>query len=128
MANAELHAAAHELKLPLRFIHSTSELPPERHADDGLRLLLGERPLDIERLGQRRGRLSVVGLGPGAAEHMTPAVRRALDEAEDLLGYDTYVKMAGRCVPINACTPATTARSCSAPPTPSNWPPQADAW
>ena len=42
----------------------------------------------------------MVGLGPGAAEHMTPAVRRALDEAEDLLGYDTYVKMAGplRCV------------------------------
>ncbi|QTN47848.1 precorrin-3B C(17)-methyltransferase [Ectopseudomonas mendocina] len=95
MANAELHTAVAELKLPLRFIHSTSELPPEHHAGDGLRLLLSEQPLDIERLGRRRGRLSVVGLGPGAAEHMTPAVRRALDEAEDLLGYDTYVKMAG---------------------------------
>jgi len=95
MANAELHAAAAELKLPLRFIHSTSALPAEHHIGDGLRLLLNEQPLDIERLGQRRGRLSVVGLGPGAAEHMTPAVRRALDEAEDLLGYDTYVKMAG---------------------------------
>uniref|UniRef100_A4Y155 Precorrin-3 methyltransferase n=1 Tax=Ectopseudomonas mendocina (strain ymp) TaxID=399739 RepID=A4Y155_ECTM1 len=95
MANAELHATAAELNLPLRFIHSTSELPPEHHVGDGLRLLLSEQPLDIERLGQRRGRLSVVGLGPGAAEHMTPAVRRALDEAEDLLGYDTYVKMAG---------------------------------
>ena len=95
MANAELHAAAAELKLPLRFIHSTSALPAEHHIGDGLRLLLDEQPLDIERLGQRRGRLSVVGLGPGAAEHMTPAVRRALDEAEDLLGYDTYVKMAG---------------------------------
>ncbi|MBZ9664048.1 precorrin-3B C(17)-methyltransferase [Pseudomonas sp. LMG 31766] len=95
MANAELHATAQELKLPLRFIHSTSALPAEHHIGDGLRLLLDEQPLDIERLGQRRGRLSVVGLGPGAAEHMTPAVRRALDEAEDLLGYDTYVKMAG---------------------------------
>ncbi|MDP9939202.1 precorrin-3B C(17)-methyltransferase [Ectopseudomonas alcaliphila] len=95
MANAELHEAAAGLNLPLRFIHSTSALPIEHHAGDGLRLLLGEQPLDIERLGQRRGRLSVVGLGPGAAEHMTPAVRRALDEAEDLLGYDTYVKMAG---------------------------------
>jgi cobalt-precorrin 5A hydrolase/precorrin-3B C17-methyltransferase len=95
MANAELHAAANELNLPLRFIHSTAEPPPECHCGDGLRLLLGQQPLDIERLGQRRGRLSVVGLGPGAAEHMTPAVRRALDEAEDLLGYDTYLKMAG---------------------------------
>ncbi|MFI8578454.1 precorrin-3B C(17)-methyltransferase [Ectopseudomonas khazarica] len=96
MAEAELHAAARELNLPLRFIHGASaELPARQLAGDGLRLLLAEQPLDVERLGQRRGRLSVVGLGPGAAEHMTPAVRRALDEAEDLLGYDTYVKMAG---------------------------------
>lgn len=95
MTDAELHAAARELNLPLRFIHGASaELPARQLAGDGLRLLLAEQPLDVERLGQRRGRLSVVGLGPGAAEHMTPAVRRALDEAEDLLGYDTYVKMA----------------------------------
>lgn len=96
MADAALHAAARELNLPLRFIHGASaELPARQLAGDGLRLLLAEQPLDVERLGQRRGRLSVVGLGPGSAEHMTPAVRRALDEAEDLLGYDTYVKMAG---------------------------------
>ncbi|MGP9823593.1 precorrin-3B C(17)-methyltransferase [Ectopseudomonas khazarica] len=96
MADAALHAAARELNLPLRFIHGASaELPARQLAGDGLLLLLAEQPLDVERLGQRRGRLSVVGLGPGAAEHMTPAVRRALDEAEDLLGYDTYVKMAG---------------------------------
>ena len=95
MANADLHAAANKLKLPLRFIHSDSQLPAECHRGEGLSLLLAEQPIDIDRLGQRRGRLSVVGLGPGAAEHMTPAVRRALNEAEDLLGYDTYVKMAG---------------------------------
>lgn len=96
MADAALHAAARELNLPLRFIHGASaELPARQLAGNGLRLQLAEQPLDVERLGQRRGRLSVVGLGPGAAEHMTPAVRRALDEAEDLLGYDTYVKMAG---------------------------------
>jgi cobalt-precorrin 5A hydrolase/precorrin-3B C17-methyltransferase len=29
----------------------------------------------------------VVGLGPGAAELMVPAVRRAQDEAEDIHGY-----------------------------------------
>lgn len=95
IANSELHAAAQALNLPVRFIHGASELPAEHYSGDGLRLLLAKQPLDIERLGQRRGKLSVIGLGPGAAEHMTPAVRRALDEAEDLLGYDTYVKMAG---------------------------------
>jgi len=36
-----------------------------------------------------------VGLGPGAAELMAPVVRRALDQAQDVLGYATYVQMAG---------------------------------
>jgi cobalt-precorrin 5A hydrolase/precorrin-3B C17-methyltransferase len=37
----------------------------------------------------------VVGLGPGAAEFMVPAARAALVEADDILGYETYVRMAG---------------------------------
>ncbi|HCU2034325.1 TPA: precorrin-3B C(17)-methyltransferase, partial [Pseudomonas aeruginosa] len=49
----------------------------------------------MDRIGQRRGRLTVVGLGPGCAELMVPAARQALDEAEDILGYQTYVDMAG---------------------------------
>ena len=39
--------------------------------------------------------LSVVGLGPGAPELMTPAARHALDSAEDIVGYTTYVRLAG---------------------------------
>jgi cobalt-precorrin 5A hydrolase/precorrin-3B C17-methyltransferase len=45
--------------------------------------------------GRPRGRLSVIGLGPGCADLMAPAVRQALDQAEDVLGYETYVTMAG---------------------------------
>jgi len=41
------------------------------------------------------GSLSVIGLGPGSADLMAPAARAALNEATDILGYDTYVKMAG---------------------------------
>jgi cobalt-precorrin 5A hydrolase/precorrin-3B C17-methyltransferase len=37
----------------------------------------------------------VIGLGPGSADLMVPAARTALDDATDILGYDTYVKMAG---------------------------------
>ncbi len=58
------------------------------------------RELLYHPVGRRRGRLSVVGLGPGAAELMTPAVRRVLDEADDILGYETYVRMAR---PFRAC-------------------------
>jgi precorrin-3B C17-methyltransferase len=49
------------------------------------------------------GRLTVVGLGPGRAEWCTPAVRRRLLEATDLVGYDRYLDMvdaaAGQAVP-----------------------------
>ena len=37
------------------------------------------------------GRLTIVGLGPGAPELTTPAVLQALKEATDLVGYDTYL-------------------------------------
>ncbi|HGT2709459.1 TPA: precorrin-3B C(17)-methyltransferase, partial [Pseudomonas aeruginosa] len=59
------------------------------------RLAVAAAPLAMDRIGQRRGRLTVVGLGPGCAELMVPAARQALDEAEDILGYQTYVDMAG---------------------------------
>ncbi|MEV0291967.1 precorrin-2 C(20)-methyltransferase [Nocardia sp. NPDC050710] len=37
------------------------------------------------------GEVVVVGLGPGSADWTTPEVRRALDEATDLVGYTTYI-------------------------------------
>ncbi|AFL73655.1 precorrin-3B C(17)-methyltransferase [Thiocystis violascens] len=43
----------------------------------------------------RPGRLAVIGLGPGAADLMAPAVREELDRAQDIVGYTTYVRMAG---------------------------------
>ncbi|BCD86340.1 precorrin-3 methylase CobJ [Pseudomonas solani] len=95
MTDATLAACADELGVPLRFVVNEQALPPLHQHLSGIRLYRAERPLDVERIGQRRGRLTVVGLGPGAAEFMVPATRRALDEAEDLLGYETYIRMAG---------------------------------
>jgi precorrin-2 C20-methyltransferase/precorrin-3B C17-methyltransferase len=37
------------------------------------------------------GWISVVGLGPGAENWMTPEARQALSEASDLIGYHTYL-------------------------------------
>ena len=87
--------AATELKVPLRFIDSTAALPPVCYEAPGLSLHLADSPESASAIGRPRGRLSVVGIGPGCAELLAPAVRRALDEAEDVLGYETYVSMAG---------------------------------
>ncbi|WP_271410459.1 precorrin-3B C(17)-methyltransferase [Pseudomonas sp. Q1-7] len=95
MTDAALAASAAALGVPLRFIEGEAALPPLHHQGETLDLHLAAQPLDPKDFGQPRGRLSVIGLGPGAAEFMVPAARRALDEAEDLLGYDTYIRMAG---------------------------------
>ncbi|MNO58402.1 Precorrin-3B C(17)-methyltransferase [compost metagenome] len=87
--------AARELGVPLRFIDSAAALPPARWEAPGLSLHQAENPATAGAIGRPRGRLSVVGIGPGCTELLAPAVRRALDEAEDVLGYDTYVNMAG---------------------------------
>jgi cobalt-precorrin 5A hydrolase/precorrin-3B C17-methyltransferase len=110
MANPVLREAALELGVPLRFASvggDASELA--RHAlpdadivsqgnvsqGNGLAIALASQPLDLAQIGRARGRLAVIGLGPGAAELMVPAVKAELARANDVLGYETYVRMAG---------------------------------
>ncbi|WP_070884825.1 precorrin-3B C(17)-methyltransferase [Pseudomonas argentinensis] len=94
MTDKHLAQVAAEFAVPLRFIRPEDALPPQLQRSENLQLLQAASPEAAQNIGRPLGRLSVIGLGPGAAEHMTPAVRRALDEAQDLLGYETYVKMA----------------------------------
>jgi precorrin-2 C20-methyltransferase/precorrin-3B C17-methyltransferase len=51
----------------------------------------------VERGGVEGGEVVVVGLGPGPREWMTPQVQRALAEADELVGYVTYLNR----VPVN---------------------------
>jgi cobalt-precorrin 5A hydrolase/precorrin-3B C17-methyltransferase len=95
MAQPQWLAIADDLGVPLRFIDAHCQLPEAMHSDKSLSLHLADSPEVAAHIGQARGRLSVVGLGPGAADLMAPAVRQALDQAEDVLGYETYVTMAG---------------------------------
>ena len=87
MADTSLHEAALELGVPLRFSGVTQE------AD--IVISVAEQPLDLAHVGRPRGRLAVIGLGPGAAELMVPAVKAELARCTDVLGYETYVRMAG---------------------------------
>ena len=45
------------------------------------------------------GRLTVVGTGPGAVEHMTPAARTALEQADIIVGYGTYLNLVRNAFP-----------------------------
>lgn len=43
-------------------------------------------------MGEANGILSVVGIGPGAQEHVTPAALAAIADAELVIGYGTYIE------------------------------------
>lgn len=45
--------------------------------------------------GRARGRLSVVGIGPGQASWRTPEVSRLVADAEELVGYGLYIDLLG---------------------------------
>ena len=87
MAQASLQDAALALGVPLRFA--------KVEQDAEITLTVAEQPLDVSQIGRARGRLAVIGLGPGAAELMVPAVKAELARCTDVLGYETYVRMAG---------------------------------
>ena len=112
MADPALAQAAASLNVPLRFTepHPEEGAPPASllraalripyqtvhdDAQTGVALALAPLAIDPATIGRARGRLTVIGLGPGRADLMVPAARAALNEATDILGYDTYVKMAG---------------------------------
>ena len=97
MASASLRETALELAVPLRFVSAGEPVVPAAWREMGNDMSLGvaPAPLDPLQLGRARGRLAVIGLGPGAAELMVPAVKAELARANDVLGYETYVRMAG---------------------------------
>lgn len=45
--------------------------------------------------GRPRGRLSIVGIGPGQASWRTPEVSHLVSEAEELVGYGLYIDLLG---------------------------------
>lgn len=116
LGNVRLEDAAQTLGVPLRFADAEVDAAHARAGDpdaaawlgstlrvahtlrataDGLACAVASHPIDPATLGRARGRLTVLGLGPGGAAWLTPAARSALADATDILGYTTYVTMAG---------------------------------
>ncbi|KVD50903.1 cobalamin biosynthesis protein CbiG [Burkholderia sp. ABCPW 11] len=112
IGESALEEAASTLDVPLRFVDGDSDrdMPADaatllaralrvahtmRAASHGLACAVASHPIDPATLGRARGRLTVLGLGPGGAAWLTPAARAALADATDILGYTTYVNMAG---------------------------------
>lgn len=52
-----------------------------------------QAPPELKYLGKSIGKVTVLGLGPGKSDWLTPEVKSALEQAEILVGYQTYIDM-----------------------------------
>ncbi len=55
-------------------------------------------PIDAGRIGRARGRLAIVGIGPGDPAWRTPEAGALIDAAEDIVGYRLYLDLLGRAI------------------------------
>lgn len=70
-------------------------LPKRRSARATCAIAEAPAPIDGATVGRPRGRLAIVGTGPGSAEWRTPQADFLVAEAEDLVGYDLYLDLLG---------------------------------
>lgn len=59
--------------------------------------------IDAASVGTPRGRLSIVGTGPGAADYRAPAADQAISRADHVVGYGPYIDLLGRAATGKHC-------------------------
>lgn len=84
-------------KVPVRLVDNYLDLQIARRAKvpavKNISLIELEAPSETNYLGRAIGKVTVIGLGPGKASWQTPEVRQAIEQAEILVGYKTYIDM-----------------------------------
>ncbi len=73
---------------------ATLRVPKRKTANATCAIAGADTPL-MALAGRARGRLSVVGIGPGQAAWRTPEVSRLVAEADELVGYGLYIDLLG---------------------------------
>jgi cobalt-precorrin 5A hydrolase/precorrin-3B C17-methyltransferase len=64
------------------------------------------QPIIAEAIGRPRGRLAVIGIGPGDPGWRTPEASMALTQASDVVGYSLYLDLLGRAIEGKRCHPS----------------------
>jgi len=79
----------------LASVGDAGELLVEKHKSKRATCAVGLAPagIDAERVGRGRGRLFILGIGPGAESWRTPEVTRILSTVTDVVGYGFYLDL-----------------------------------
>ncbi|MGQ7793346.1 precorrin-3B C(17)-methyltransferase [Faunimonas sp. B44] len=68
-------------------------VPKRKSARATCAVAAAPEPFDPRAVGRARGRLAVVGTGPGEAGWLTPEARRLIEEADAIVGYRLYLEL-----------------------------------
>ncbi|MEH1833801.1 MAG: precorrin-3B C(17)-methyltransferase [Nostoc sp.] len=114
-ANPAIHAVASAFGVPARFFtpnqlesllsqgYSPAQAAaiaatgtyPLSPASPHIAIAIAPQPIDPNTTGHPRGRLAIIGTGPGGSQWMSSEVKEILKSATDLVGYKTYLDLVG---------------------------------
>ncbi|MGV0103894.1 Precorrin-3B C(17)-methyltransferase [Nostoc sp. DSM 114160] len=114
-ADPAIHAVASALKVPTRFFTpnqlesllsqgyspaqaaaiAATGTSPLSSPSANIAIAIAPQVIDPNTIGQPRGRLAIIGTGPGGSPWMSPEVKEILKSATDLVGYKTYLDLIG---------------------------------
>ena len=96
------HGVAEAAALACAGADGTLVMPKARSERGTCAVAKAPAVIDPERCGRGRGRVTVVGIGPGARAWRTPGADAAIAGATDLVGYSRYLDLLGP--PTPGCT------------------------
>ncbi|MXN66633.1 precorrin-3B C(17)-methyltransferase [Stappia sp. GBMRC 2046] len=71
--------------------HSRLLVEKRKSANATVAVAIADDPIDAATVGRARGKLSVIGIGPGQDAWRTPEASRLLSEADEVVGYSLYL-------------------------------------
>ncbi len=89
------HGVAEAAALACAGADGTLVMPKARSARGTCAIARAPAIIEPEHCGRGRGRVTVVGTGPGARAWRTPAADAAITDATDLVGYGRYLDLLG---------------------------------
>ena len=89
------HGVAEAAALACTGADGTLAMPKTKSARGTCAVARAPAIIEPERCGRGRGRLTVVGIGPGARAWRTPGADAAIADATDLVGYGRYLDLLG---------------------------------
>lgn len=93
-AEVGCHGVSEAAALALGSADATLKIAKQKTKNATCALAISDQPV-TELKGRTRGKLSIVGIGPGQASWRTPEASQLVAEAQELVGYGLYIDLLG---------------------------------